>query len=87
MEIVTVKDILQYVHQSISTISKILQGTEMLTEKTQKEAKSLMKGEVPPSWETAWEGPENPSDWIRIVNKKANALLGWLQRIQQKQLL
>lgn len=46
-----------------------------------------MKGQVPPSWETQWEGPENPSDWIRVVNKKANALLGWLQRIQQKQLL
>lgn len=46
-----------------------------------------MKGQVPPSWETQWEGPENPSDWIRVVNKKANALLGWLQRIQKKQLL
>ena len=46
-----------------------------------------MKGMVPPNWETNWEGPENPSDWIRLVNKKAIALLGWLQRIQQKQLL
>lgn len=59
----------------------------MLTDKSQKEATMLMKGQVPPSWETQWEGPENPSDWIRVVNKKATALLGWLQRIQQKQLL
>lgn len=78
MEIVTVKEILLYVHQSISTISRILGGTEMLTDKSQKEATSLMKGIVPASWETQWEGPENPNDWIRVVNKKAYALLGWL---------
>lgn len=59
----------------------------MLSDKSQKEANFLMKGQVPPSWETNWEGPENPSDWIRVVNKKAMALLGWLQKIQQKQLL
>lgn len=87
MEIVTVKEILQYVHQSIQTIARILQGSEMLTDKSQKEASQLMKGQVPPSWETQWEGPENPADWIRVVNRKANALVGWLQRIQQKQLL
>lgn len=87
MEIATVKDILAYVHQSVSTIDRILKGTEMLTDKSQKEANQLMKGEVPPSWETHWEGPEDPSDWIRIVNKKARALLGWLQRAQNKQVL
>lgn len=81
MEIITVKEILSYVHTSIGTIGRILQGTEMLTDKSQKEATFLMKGQVPPSWETQWEGPEDPSDWIRIVNKKAMALLGWLQRI------
>lgn len=53
----------------------------MLTDKSQKEATLLMKGQVPPGWETYWEGPENPNDWIRVVTKKANALLGWLQRI------
>lgn len=87
MEIATVKEILAYVHQSITTIGRILQGAEMLSDKSQKEATYLMKGQVPPSWETNWEGPENPSDWIRVVNKKAMALLGWLQKIQQKQLL
>lgn len=52
MEIVTVKDILSNVHQSITTISRILQGNEMLTDKSQKDATWLMKGIVPPSWET-----------------------------------
>lgn len=52
MEIITVKEILSYVHISLGTIGRILQGTEMLTDKSQKEATFLMKGQVPPSWET-----------------------------------
>jgi hypothetical protein len=32
------------------TITKILQGTEMLTAKSQKEATELLKGGVPMSW-------------------------------------
>jgi len=87
MEIVTLKEILGTVHNSIMTINRILNKEEMLTDKSQKEATSLLKGEVPANWETQWEGPENPSEWIRVVIKKANALLGWLSRIQSKQLL
>lgn len=87
MEIVTVKEILMNVHQSISIIGSVLQGTEMLTDTSQREATQLLKGAVPTSWDSKWEGPENPNDWIRVVNKKAQALLGWLQRVQQKRLL
>lgn len=43
----------------------------MLTSSTEKEAKDLLKGSVPLSWITQWEGPSNPNQWIRIVNKKA----------------
>jgi len=44
MEIATVKEILTMVNSSIGTISRILAGTEMLTDKSQKEATFLMKG-------------------------------------------
>lgn len=50
----------------------------MLTDKIQREATQLLTGIVPSSWEQKWEGPENPNEWIRVVNKKAHALLGWL---------
>lgn len=47
MEIAVAKDALAIVHESITTITKILQGTEMLTAKSQKEATELLKGGVP----------------------------------------
>ena len=46
-----------------------------------------MKAHVPANWERAWEGPESPSEWIITVNRKAIALLKWLQLVQAKQLL
>lgn len=87
MEIETVIEILQIVDESITTLQKILAGTEMLSAQSQKEATDLLKGMVPPSWETRWEGPENPQQWIRIVNKKAIALIRWMQAAQAKTLL
>ena len=87
MEIINVKEILYYVNESLMTIMKILQGTEMLTPKSQKEATELLKGAIPATWESKWEGPSNPSQWISIVNKKAMALLNWMMKSQQGQLL
>lgn len=77
MELNNTKDILIIVNLSITTISKILQGTDMLTPKSQKEATELLRGEVPLAWQAQWEGPENPNEWITILNKKANALIIW----------
>merc|ERR1740117_722407 len=59
----------------------------MLSAKSQKEATELLTGTVPAVWESSWEGPETPNEWISGVNKKAKALLGWMQRVQQKALL
>lgn len=78
MEFSTVQDLLSVVNESIQTIDKILKGTEMLTAKSQKEATELLKGAVPAAWESQWEGPENPSEWIRVINKKARALMRWV---------
>jgi len=52
MEITTVKEILSVVNDSIVTITKILQGTEMLTPKSQKEATELLQSSVPATWES-----------------------------------
>ena len=70
MEMVSVKKILAFVNESIMSIIKVLQGTEMLTPKIQTEATSLLKNSVPASWEKMWEGPENPQSWIRVLCKK-----------------
>jgi len=87
MEMVAVKKILGFVNESIGSITKVLKGSEMLTPKIQQEAMSLLKNSVPETWEKQWEGPENPSQWIRVLCKKGTSLIQWVQRVQQKQLL
>lgn len=60
MEMVSVKKIIAFVAESMSSIIKVLQGTEMLTPKIQSEATALLSNTVPAAWEKLWEGPENP---------------------------
>jgi len=45
-----------------------------------------MANTVPSAWEKRWEGPENPTAWIRIANKKGSALMKWVQGAQAKSL-
>jgi len=87
MEMVAVRNILAKVDDNIQFIRKVLQGTEMLTPQTEAIATQLMKSEVPASWEKQWEGPENPNNWIRLVNKKGSALIKWVQKVQANALL
>ena len=82
MEMLAVIDILHRVDETIQSISKVLQGVEMLTPVTEKVCLDLLKGEVPLIWSHLWEGPSNPNHWLRIMCKKAYSLRGWLQRVQ-----
>jgi len=50
MELLNTKDTLAIVNESISNITKVLQGSEMLTPKIEKEATELLKGGVPLAW-------------------------------------
>lgn len=50
----------------------------MLTPKTEAEATQLMANTVPAAWEKIWEGPENPTTWIRVANRKGSALMKWV---------
>lgn len=87
MEMVSTKRILGIVHESVQSIVKVLQGTEMLTPKIESEATALLKNQVPQAWEKQWDGPENPSNWMRTLCKKASAMVNWVQKVQQKNLL
>jgi hypothetical protein len=55
----------------------------MLTSATQTIAEELLKGQLPLSWEKLWDGPVNPSTWIRVLNKKATALCAWVSKVQK----
>jgi dynein heavy chain 2 len=87
MEVAAVKEILQVVHESIATITRVLQGTAMLTATSQEEATALLRGAVPGSWSARWEGPEAPTAWISLVTKRAAALLQWADRVGKQALL
>lgn len=78
---------LQRINETLSSIAKVIKGTGMLTSKIESEAMSLLKREVPESWCKFWEGPETPQDWLIKFEKKASALLGWVDRIQSGGLL
>ena len=54
-------DILVKVNDTIASISRVLQGIEMLTPVTEKVATDLLKGEVPLIWSQIWEGPSTPN--------------------------
>ena len=87
MEVQAVVQVLRKVNDSIQAIIGVLNGTEMLTPNIETEATSLLTNLVPRTWEKQWEGPENPSNWIRVINRKGLALVGWLQRVQKGGLL
>jgi LAS superfamily LD-carboxypeptidase LdcB len=71
MEMLGVVEILSKVNESIQSIIRVLQGTEMLTPQTEKVATDLLKGTVPLVWSNMWEGPSIPNYWLRMVNKKS----------------
>ena len=87
MEMLCVTDILTKVGETIASITRVLQGTEMLTPDTEKVATELLKGEVPLTWVAIWEGPANPTAWVRLVNKKAQSLKIWVTKVQSQSLL
>ena len=59
----------------------------MLTPMIEMEATSLLTNLVPKNWEQQWEGPEDPTSWVRVINRKGLALVGWLSRVQKGGLL
>ena len=78
---------LQKINESLSSIARVIKGAGMLTSKIEKEATDLLKREVPEYWCSFWEGPENPQDWLILFERKASALLSWIERTQNGGLL
>jgi len=43
-------------------------------------AEALLQDQVPSSWDSLWEGPSSPHDYLRSAVKKAASLQNWLSR-------
>ncbi|KAI9332693.1 dynein heavy chain and region D6 of dynein motor-domain-containing protein [Obelidium mucronatum] len=61
--------IMQKIHSDLSSMSKTLRGTLLMTNEVLNICTSLMKAETPSSWMALWEGPEDPQDFLTSVVK------------------
>ena len=79
--------LIQKVHKSLVSLSKVIRGSSLLDETVSKLADHLMKQETPPQWQKMWEGPEEPIEYIKMIVSKANRVEKWLSKVQQGSLL
>ncbi|KAI8842138.1 dynein heavy chain and region D6 of dynein motor-domain-containing protein [Chytridium lagenaria] len=65
------------IHSDLSSISKVLRGTLLMTSDVHAVSSSLMISETPKSWMGLWEGPESPQDYMKDVIHNAMAVDAW----------
>ena len=75
------------VDAELGMLKKVLYGSGLLTPAIQATASALLAAEVPRQWEARWEGPENPSVWLRELLRRKRALVGWRARALRGSLL
>ncbi|CAG0883700.1 unnamed protein product [Cyprideis torosa] len=78
--------LVQRIHRSLAALSKVLNGSILLSGPVASMAKELMKQETPTSWASAWNGPTDPMAYLRSVVLKANAIGKWVQWAEQNTL-
>ena len=60
--------LIQKVHRSLVGLSKVIRGSILVDESVSKLADKLMSQETPPGWQSLWEGPEDPIEYIKARN-------------------
>ncbi|XP_059389921.1 dynein cytoplasmic 2 heavy chain 1 isoform X2 [Carassius carassius] len=79
--------LVQSIHQSLASLSKVIRGTSLLTADVHKLATALLNQECPLSWQNKWEGPEDPMQYLRAVVSRALAIQAWVERAERGGLL
>ncbi|XP_026994578.2 cytoplasmic dynein 2 heavy chain 1 isoform X2 [Tachysurus fulvidraco] len=79
--------LVQSIHQSLAALSKVIRGTCLLTADTHKLATALLNQECPLSWQSKWEGPDDPMQYLRAVVSRALAVQNWVERMERNTLL
>ncbi|XP_076446844.1 LOW QUALITY PROTEIN: cytoplasmic dynein 2 heavy chain 1-like [Babylonia areolata] len=79
--------LVQSVHSSLSALSKVIRGTQLLTSDVQKLAAALLEQETPMKWLSQWDGPEDPIQYLKGLMARASAIQGWVERAQSGSLL
>ena len=78
--------LIEFVHKSLESISKVLSGSGLLTSTIEEDAVALLLAKVPDRWSDQWDGPSSPVSWLRALVRKAQSLKRFLERMQTGQL-
>ncbi|XP_039269307.2 cytoplasmic dynein 2 heavy chain 1-like [Styela clava] len=79
--------LVQTVHQSLSALSKVIRGSQLLSTDVQKMANSLLLQETPLKWQAGWEGPDDPMQYMHTIIAKAMAIQGWVSKAERGTIL
>ncbi|CAG0920502.1 unnamed protein product, partial [Notodromas monacha] len=66
--------VVQSVHKSLAELSKVINGSLLLSSKAKRIAADLMQQETPGSWLSLWDGPEEPMSYLRALASKAQSV-------------
>ncbi|XP_071846316.1 cytoplasmic dynein 2 heavy chain 1-like isoform X2 [Apostichopus japonicus] len=79
--------LVQFVHSSLASLSKVIRGSSLLTSEVQSLAGSLLKQETPLSWQNKCEGPEDPIQYLRSIVARTLAIQGWVDMVEKGRLM
>lgn len=79
--------LVQSIHQSLASLSKIIRGTMLLTKEVQNLAAALLNQETPLDWQGKWDGPEDPMQYLRGLVTRATAIQTWVDKADHGNLL
>uniref|UniRef100_A0A670Y4J1 Dynein cytoplasmic 2 heavy chain 1 n=1 Tax=Pseudonaja textilis TaxID=8673 RepID=A0A670Y4J1_PSETE len=79
--------LVQSIHQSLAALSKVIRGTSLLSSEVQKLASALLNQKCPLTWQSKWEGPEDPLQYLRAVVARAHAIQNWVSKAENQTLL
>jgi len=80
-------ELVQHVHKDLDSLTKVINGTTLLTPDIQRLAQALLRNETPMTWAKLWDGPEDPLVWCRQAVGKTIALGSWADKVHDGSLL
>lgn len=87
MECEKAHNLVKYVNSEILSLTKVINGSVLLSPKISALGNSLLRSQVPDRWSDQWEGPEDPYNWLSGLVSRAVALEKWAERVDQGTLL
>ncbi|CAI9737451.1 cytoplasmic dynein 2 heavy chain 1-like isoform X1 [Octopus vulgaris] len=79
--------LIQFVHLSLASLSKVIRGSTLLTASVQQLAEALLNQETPIKWLDFWDGPENPVNFLRGLVSRTSAVLQWVEMAENNTIL